>query len=325
MTILITGVTGFIGFHIALKLIEDGFEVIGVDNINNYYDQNLKKSRLKILQDKKLVFHKINLTNHKKINNLFSITKPKYVIHFAAQAGVRYSISNPHSYLKSNLTGFLNILECCRNFRVEHLIYASSSSVYGNNNIYPFEEKQRVDTPISFYAATKKSNEIMAYSYSHLYSLPTTGLRFFTVYGPWGRPDMAYFIFVKKILNRQPIVIYGDEEIYRDFTYIDDVTSSIKNLIFLENSKMFPANTVPHEIYNIGNSKPIKLSSFVNVIEKLTNINAIVLKKKKQAGDVNYTAANTEKLKIKTGFIPSTKIDVGMKKFIDWYKKYYNH
>ena len=201
MKILITGVAGFVGFHVALNLINNGYDVIGVDNINNYYDQKLKKARLEILEKKKINFFKINIVNLKKMNELFLMLKPSYVLHFAAQAGVRYSILNPQAYLKSNLVGFLNILECCRNHGVKHLIYASSSSVYGNSDKYPFDEKQKVDKPVSFYAATKKSNEIMAYSYSHLYSIPTTGLRFFTVYGPWGRPDMAYFIFVKKILR----------------------------------------------------------------------------------------------------------------------------
>ena len=323
MKILITGITGFIGFHTALKLIEQGNQVIGVDNINDYYDKNLKISRLKIIQSKSIVFYKTNISNLKKISNVFEEVKPKLVLNLAAQAGVRYSISNPDAYLKSNLIGFFNILECCKNFGVEHLIYASSSSVYGNNNIYPFNEMQRVDNPISFYAATKKSNEIMAYSYSHLYNLRTTGLRFFTVYGPFGRPDMAYFIFVKKILNNEPIYIYGDGEIFRDFTYIDDAVSAIVKLIHFQQSKMDFQKKIPYEIFNIGNNKPIKLLDFVKLTEKLCGKKAIILRKGKQSGDVDYTAADTVKLKDKIGYVPETQIGDGMKIFINWYKNFY--
>ena len=323
MKILITGISGFIGFHTAISLIQKRINIIGLDNLNDYYDKSLKNTRLKVLVKKGIIFYKIDISNIKKLNDLFKEVRPDYVLNFAAQAGVRYSISNPDVYLKSNIIGFFNILECCKNYEVKHLIYASSSSVYGNNNIYPFDEKQTVDSPVSFYAATKKSNEVMAYSYSHLYQLRTTGLRFFTVYGPFGRPDMAYFIFVKKILNNEPIFVYGDGEIFRDFTYIQDAVIAIEKLINYKKIKNEINKNVPYEIFNVGNNKPVKLLDFIKLIEKLCNKKAIIVHKKRQTGDVNYTAADTNKLKEKINYFPKTEINDGMKIFIDWYKKFY--
>jgi UDP-glucuronate 4-epimerase len=338
MNILITGVAGFIGFHLCKKLIINGNNIIGIDNINDYYDINLKETRLKELleisnnSEGKFEFFKGNLEDNDFIKNLFSKFKPKKVVNLAAQAGVRYSIENPSKYIQSNIVGFANILEACREQKVEHLIYASSSSVYGGNTSKPFLENENVDHPVSLYAATKKSNELMAHTYSHLYNLPTTGLRFFTVYGPWGRPDMALFKFTKAILNNEPIDIYNYGNMVRDFTYVDDVAESLVKLIFKiprENKKFdtdFPTSSsswAPYLIFNIGNSNPIKLKDFIEEIEKSLGVKAIKNYLPMQMGDVPETSSSTKLLEEWIGYKPTTKISEGISNFIKWYKMYY--
>ena len=331
MTILVTGAAGFIGFHLCKKLINSGEKVVGIDNLNDYYDPILKKSRLDILHAKnndEFTFYKSNLEDKLKINNIFSEHKPIVVINLAAQAGVRYSLENPHSYINSNIVGFLNILEACRNQKVDHLIYASSSSVYGGNKKMPFSETDNVDHPVSIYAATKKSNELMAHSYSHLFEIPTTGLRFFTVYGPWGRPDMALFLFTKAIIENEPIRIFNNGEMIRDFTYIDDIVESIFRLIkkpptksSVNNSNNLDANKswAPYNIFNIGNSNPTPLMSFITELEKSLGIKA----KKKflpmQPGDVPSTESDTKSLQEWINFKPNTSVKDGILKFVLWY------
>ncbi|NUU99636.1 NAD-dependent epimerase [Marinitoga sp. 1154] len=328
-TILITGAAGFIGYFLSKKLLDKGYNVIGIDNINDYYDVNLKYTRLKNLQKyENFVFIKEDISNKEKIIQIFENYKPEIVVNLAAQAGVRYSIENPDAYIISNIIGFFNILEACRCYPVEHLIYASSSSVYGANKKVPFEETDFVDNPVSLYAATKKSNELMAYTYSHLYKIPTTGLRFFTVYGPFGRPDMAYFSFTNKYFKGEPIRIFnnGDfkNDLYRDFTYIDDIVAGIEKLIDKPSDEK-----VPHQVFNIGNNKPIKLMTFIETLEKcLSNSLGKKVEFKKifepiKPGDVPATYASTEKLNKITGFKPTTTIEEGLQKFTDWYVEYY--
>ena len=338
MKVLVTGAAGFIGYHISKKLLENGIEVIGFDNLNSYYDRNLKKNRIKEIK-------KINKNNHARftleinelasiraLNKVFEKHRPNIVINLAAQAGVRYSIENPESYIQGNLVGFGNILECCRKFDIDHLIYASSSSVYGGNINLPFHESQSVDHPVSLYAATKKSNELMAHSYSHLYNIPTTGLRFFTVYGPWGRPDMALFLFTKAIFSNDPINVFNNGDMIRDFTYIDDIVQSIYlliNKIPKQNIKFDKENPnpslswAPYRILNIGNSNPIPLMDYVSAIEEAIGIKAKINFMKMQPGDVEKTAANTETLEKLVNFKPSTTIKKGISEFIKWYKIYY--
>tara|TARA_Y100000589_G_scaffold313221_1_gene334344 strand:- start:24856 stop:25881 length:1026 start_codon:yes stop_codon:yes gene_type:complete len=337
--ILVTGSAGFIGFHLSKKLLENGYEVIGIDNLNDYYDLNLKLSRIELLKKIsknnliKFTLLKESLQDDIKIRGIFESYKPKIVFNLAAQAGVRYSIENPKSYIQSNIVGFSNILECCRSTKVENLIYASSSSVYGGNKIMPFKENQIVDHPVSLYAATKKSNELMAHSYSHLYNLPVTGLRFFTVYGPWGRPDMALFIFTDKILRNKPIEIFNHGDMLRDFTYIDDIIESLYRL------KDKPANSennfdynmpdpssswAPHKIFNIGNSNPIKLMDYIYEIERALDKKAIKEYLPMQLGDVKSTSADTSKLEDWINFKPNTSIRDGVSKFVNWYKEYYS-
>jgi UDP-glucuronate 4-epimerase len=332
LKVLVTGAAGFVGYHISQILCGIDYSIIGLDNLNNYYDVNLKNARLKNLKKKKFVFEKIDLTERNKIFNLFEKEKFDYVIHLAAQAGVRYSIENPYTYIDSNIVGFINILEACRNFPVKHLIYASSSSVYGSNVKQPFSEEDNVDHPVSLYAATKKSNELMAHTYSSLYKIPTTGLRFFTVYGPWGRPDMAYFSFTKNIFENKPIKIFNNGNLERDFTYIDDIIDGIVKLINKppqENSewdrlKANPATSfAPYEIFNIGNNKPIKLLDFINVLEKCIGKEAIKEYVPMQEGDVYSTYADISSLNHSTGFQPSTSIEEGLKQFVGWYKEFY--
>ena len=326
---LITGAAGFIGCYLSKSLLKQGCTVIGIDNINDYYDVNLKKARLKELEYfDKFVFIKEDISNKDKIMEIFEEFKPNIVVNLAAQAGVRYSIENPDVYIGSNIVGFFNILEACRHNKVDHLVYASSSSVYGSNKKVPFEESDFVDHPVSLYAATKKSNELMAHTYSHLYKIPATGLRFFTVYGPVGRPDMAYFSFTDKYFKGEPIKIFNngdfEHDLYRDFTYVDDIVEGIERL--LNNP---PEEEVPHKVFNIGNNNPEKLMTFIETLEKaLSNsLNEEVEFKKVfeplKAGDVPATYASTERLQAAVGFKPSTAIEEGLQRFADWYVDYY--
>lgn len=334
MKILVTGAAGFIGYHLCENLVSQGHEIIALDNINNYYDINLKLSRLRNLgicihqgysfnsmiksekHSTKLKFIRLHIEDTDALSTLFEIEKFDLVCNLAAQAGVRYSLINPMAYVESNIVGFMNILECCRKYKVKKLIYASSSSVYGLNMKIPFSTKENVDQPISIYAATKKSNELMAYTYSHLYGIQTIGLRFFTVYGPWGRPDMAIFLFSDAILNNKPIKVFNHGELYRDFTYIDDIICGLSAVIEKDNG-------LPYKIYNIGNSKPIKLLDFIAAIEYCTGKIAIKELVPMQPGDVFKTWANVEDLKMDFNYQPNVNIDVGIRNFIAWYKNYY--
>lgn len=334
MKILLTGVAGFIGHVVAERLLKSGNEVVGIDNMNNYYDVELKNARLnKLTEFKKFTYEKTDLSDLESILNLFKNHSPKYVINLAAQAGVRYSIENPQAYMDSNMQGFLNILEACRKYPVEHLIYASSSSVYGGNKIAPFSTDHNVDHPVSLYAATKKSNELMAHTYSHLYGIPTTGLRFFTVYGPWGRPDMAYFSFTKDIIEGNPIKVFNHGKMERDFTYIDDIVEGIVKLIpyapqsnpeWDEAADSTSESFAPYKIYNIGNNKPVQLIKFINVLEEKIGKEAVKVYMDMQPGDVHRTYADVSDLERDIGFKPSTSIEEGLGKFVDWYKEYYN-
>ena len=327
MKILVTGVAGFIGFHLAKALIDNKKNIVGIDNINNYYDVKLKKSRLLKLREKGLIFHKIDISKKNILEKFFLKEKFDVIIHLAAQAGVRYSIKNPQAYIDSNIIGFFNILEGSRLLKIKHLIYASSSSVYGGNTFSPFDEKQSVETPQNLYAASKKSNELMSYSYSHLFKIPCTGLRFFTVYGPWGRPDMAYFKLVKNIFEEKPIRIYGHGKMYRDFTYIDDIITGILKLLEKGGPKIVlnaKGNDTPWEIFNIGNNKVVSLEKFIEVIEKAIGKKAIKKYVDMQLGDMYLTSANIEKIKSHVNFKPKTSIEQGLPMFIDWYKDFYN-
>ena len=337
--VLITGAAGFIGFHSSKRLIDEGYEVIGIDNFNNYYDVKLKKARIEYIEKskksipKKWKFIKCDLLERTKLDEIFDRYNPEYVINLAAQAGVRYSIDNPREYINSNIVGFMNLIECCRHNEVKHFIYASSSSVYGGNKTIPFKEDQGVNHPVSLYAATKRSNELIAHTYSHLYNLPSTGLRFFTVYGPWGRPDMAYYIFTSKILKGEPIKIFNHGKMLRDFTYIDDVTNVISKIIHKipkSNIKFDLSNPVPSKswapfkIFNVGNSNPMELITFIKIIE-----NKLGLKAKKellsmQLGDVEATSSDLGLIDEWVGFKPETSIEKGIEIFINWYKNYYN-
>jgi UDP-glucuronate 4-epimerase len=331
--VLVTGAAGFIGFHLSKRLIENGYQVLGLDNLNDYYDITLKESRLTILQAlPEFRFEKLDLTNKEEIDLLFSDVKFDFVINLAAQAGVRYSLTNPYAYLDSNLTGFLNILEACRHYPPQHLIYASSSSVYGANRKMPFSVHDNVDHPLALYAASKKANELMAHAYSNLYQLPTTGLRFFTVYGPYGRPDMALFIFTKAILEGQPIEIYNHGKMKRDFTYVDDIVEAIVRLMPKppQGNKNWsgqspdPATSfAPYQIFNIGNNQPVDLSYFIEVIEKELGKEAIKKLMPLQDGDVPETYADISDLQREIGFKPTTTIEAGISKFVQWYKDYY--
>lgn len=349
--ILVTGAAGFVGYHLAKRLCEENIDVFGIDNLNDYYDVNLKLARLDDLRcfaastnkteataaqhdnNGFFRFEKMDLVEREKIFELFEKEKFDYVIHLAAQAGVRYSIENPYAYIDSNITGFMNILEACRKYPVKHLIYASSSSVYGANVKQPFSENDNVDHPVSLYAATKKSNELMAHTYSNLYNIPTTGLRFFTVYGPFGRPDMAYFSFTKDIIEGRPIKIFNNGNLKRDFTYIDDIVEGIFRLLDKapaknddwDRMKAEPATSfAPYRIFNIGNNKPVKLIEFINILEKEIGIEA----KKKflpmQQGDVYSTFANITALNDYVEFEPKTRIETGLEFFVNWYKEYYH-
>ncbi|WP_391207683.1 GDP-mannose 4,6-dehydratase [Psychrobacillus sp. L4] len=326
---LITGAAGFIGYFLSRKLLEQGCKVIGVDNLNDYYDVNLKHARLDSLEAfTRFSFIKGDISDKSLVMNIFEEYKPNVVVNLAAQAGVRYSIENPDVYIQSNIIGFYNILEACRHNPVDHLVYASSSSVYGANKKVPFEESDFVDNPVSLYASTKKSNELMAHTYSHLYKVPATGLRFFTVYGPMGRPDMAYFGFADKYFAGEPIKIFNngdfENDLYRDFTYVDDIVEAIERL--LNNS---PNGEVQHKVFNIGNNNPEKLMVFTKTLEKcLSNSlgREVVFKKNFEPimpGDVHATYASTDLLKETIGFQPKTSIEEGLQQFADWYVEYY--
>lgn len=322
-TVLVTGAAGFIGFHLAKRLLELGGTVIGFDNINDYYDVTLKQSRLEILNTfSKFTFIKGDLADKNAVDSLFTTYKPQLVVNLAAQAGVRYSIDNPQAYLESNVIGFFNILEACRHNPVEHLLFASSSSVYGNQKKTPFSTEDNVDHPISFYAATKKSNELMAYTYSHLYGIPATGLRFFTVYGPLGRPDMAYYKFTNKIYNEEPIQIYNNGDMYRDFTYVDDIVEGIEHML----CNPPKANEIGdlYKVYNIGNNKPEQLMHFIDVLEEVLGRKAVKEYLPMQPGDVYQTYADVSELEKDFDFKPETTIEEGLGKFAKWYKTYYN-
>ena len=333
MKILVTGAAGFIGFNLSLRLLKDGHDVVGIDNLNDYYDVNLNKNRLAIVQkNSRFQFVLGDISHRQPMTDLFDTHGFDVVVNLAAQAGVRYSIENPASYVDSNMVGFGNILEGCRQTNVKHLVYASSSSVYGLNTTMPFSVRHNVDHPISLYAASKKANELMAHTYSYLYQLPTTGLRFFTVYGPWGRPDMALFLFAKAIWNNEPIKVFNNGDMQRDFTYIDDIVEGVvrvMNKIPAANpdwsSKTPDPSTscVPYKLYNIGNNNPVELMAFVEAIERAIGKKAIKEFLPLQAGDVPATYADVNDLIADTGFKPSTSVDEGIKKFIAWYKDYY--
>jgi UDP-glucuronate 4-epimerase len=326
--ILVTGSAGFIGFHVVNRLLKEGIDVIGLDNLNSYYSVELKKDRLREVgvipgdfQEKdnkeKYLFYDIDLDDRYKVEQLFINHSFDVVIHLAAQAGVRYSLENPHSYIDSNISGFLNIIEGCRHQEVEHLIYASSSSVYGDNKNVPFKTSEKLDKPVSLYAATKKANELMAYTYSHLYDIPATGLRFFTVYGPWGRPDMAYFKFAELMYSGKVIDIYNKGEMYRDFTFIDDIVESIQRLI----SKP-PVGENPNQIFNIGYGSPVNLLEFISILEKNLGIQAKKNYLPMQPGDVPRTWADTNDLQDYISYKPTVALEEGIEVFVKWFKKY---
>ena len=331
--ILITGAAGFIGFHLAMRLLKEGFHVFGVDNLNDYYDVNLKKDRLRLLTEySDFSFFQTDLSDLDGLTKIFSNQSIDAVVNLAAQAGVRYSLVNPHAYVESNLVGFVNILECCRHNHVRHLVFASSSSVYGANTNMPFSVHDNVDHPVSLYAATKKSNELMAHTYSHLYNLPCTGLRFFTVYGPWGRPDMALFLFTKAILENKPIQVFNHGKMQRDFTYIDDIVEGVVrviNAVPVPNPKWSgdapdPGTSYkPYRIFNIGNNNPVELTRFIEAIEKALGKEAEKELMDIQPGDVAATYANIDDLYNAVGFRPETSIEEGIGKFIEWYREYY--
>lgn len=331
--ILVTGAAGFIGFHLANKLCKEGFNVIGIDNLNDYYDVNLKLNRLKVLEKhNNFTFSKTEITDYKALEAIFSENPINYIVHLAAQAGVRYSTVNPRAYIESNISAFLNILEVSRHHKIKHLIYASSSSVYGANTKMPFSVHDNVDHPMSLYAATKKSNELMAHTYSNLYNIPTTGLRFFTVYGPYGRPDMALFLFTKAIFEGKPINVFNNGKMLRDFTYVDDIAEGISRLIpyipkadpAWTGGKPDPATSfAPYKIYNIGNNNPVELMQFIEAIEGAIGKEAVKNYMPLQDGDVPHTYANVDDLMQDVGFKPDTAIKDGVKNFVEWYKEYY--
>lgn len=333
MRILVTGVAGFIGFHVAQRLLARGDTVIGLDNVNSYYEVRLKEDRLALLADKeRFNFIRMDLADRDGMAEVFARYRPERVVHLAAQAGVRYSLTNPHAYVESNLVGFLHILEGCRHHQVQHLVYASSSSVYGANTKMPFSVHDNIDHPVSLYAASKKANELMAHTYSHLYGLPTTGLRFFTVYGPWGRPDMALFIFTRAILAGEPIPVFNYGKMRRDFTYIDDIVEGVVRVTDtlpqpnLAWSGMKPdpgTSKAPYRVYNIGNNQPVELLYFIEVLEECLGRKAEKLMLPMQPGDVPETCADVDDLMRDVGFRPSTPITLGITRFVQWYRAYY--
>lgn len=332
MKFLVTGAAGFIGSQVSQRLLDMGHQVVGIDNLNSYYDITLKQARLDAISGDAFSFHEIDLADKENIAQLFSREKFDRVIHLAAQAGVRYSLENPHAYAQANLIGHLNILEGCRHHHVEHLLYASSSSVYGLNRKMPFSTDDSVDHPVSLYAATKKANELMSHTYSHLYHLPTTGLRFFTVYGPWGRPDMALFKFTKAMLEGKPIDVYNYGKMKRDFTYIDDIVEAIvrlqdvipqKNDNWSVETGSPSASSAPYSVYNIGNSAPVELMDYITALEEALDIKADKNMMPMQPGDVHETSADTAALYEVIGFKPKTSVKEGVKNFVDWYREFY--
>lgn len=333
VTVLITGAAGFIGFHLAKKLLEEGYHVVGVDSLNDYYDVNLKKARLNQIEDQAdFTFRQINISDQAAMADLFGSFQFKYVVNLAAQAGVRYSLKNPHAYIDSNITGFINVLEGCRHHGVEHLLFASSSSVYGANTKMPFSVQDNVDHPVSLYAASKKSNELMAHSYASNFGLSVSGLRFFTVYGPWGRPDMALFLFTKAILSGEPIDVFNNGKMQRDFTYIDDIVQGISLLMVKPAKPSSKWNSAepdpstsfaPYRLHNIGGSSPVQLMDFIDALEQSIGRKAMISYKPLQLGDVVATFADVSSLSQATGFKPQTPLKVGVQKFVDWYRSFY--
>lgn len=331
--ILVTGAAGFIGFHLSKRFAEEGFNVVGIDSLNEYYDVQLKLDRLgQLKQYENFQFHSLNITDKEQLNNLFESEGFEYVVNLAAQAGVRHSIDKPYEYIDSNLIGFINVLEACRNHPVKHLIFASSSSVYGANRKVPFEESDGTDHPVSLYAATKKANEMMAHSYSALYGIPCTGLRFFTVYGPWGRPDMAYFKFAKAIVEGKPIKVFNNGDMGRDFTYIDDIVESIHRLMDIapkavqssnKNCDPQESSVAPYSICNIGNNSPVRLLDFISILENNLGIKAIKEFHPMQPGDVKETYSSIDRLSDVVDFSPKTSLEAGLQKFVEWYRDYY--
>ena len=350
--VLITGTAGFIGFHLTRSLLQKGYQVVGLDNINDYYDVRLKYDRLKESgidtnnlrsgypnrsighnsNSKAYSFYKIDLSDRSSLNRLFEAERFDYVVNLAAQAGVRYSLTNPQAYIDANITGFLNILEACRAFPVKHLVYASSSSVYGKNTEMPFSVRHNVDHPVSLYAASKKGNELMAHTYSHLFGISATGLRFFTVYGPWGRPDMALFLFTKAILEGKPIEVFNEGNMMRDFTYIDDIVEGITRVMerpavgnpSWDSRQPDPGSSdIAHRIYNIGRGKPVRLMDFIAALEQALGTTAEKILMPMQAGDVPATWADTKSLEADTGYKPQTSVEEGIKHFVSWYRGYY--
>lgn len=332
-SILITGAAGFIGYNLSKKLLSMGYSVIGIDNMNDYYEVSLKEARLaKLINQKEFQFYHADLENKDKIQNVFTDNNIEVVVNLAAQAGVRYSLENPHAYIDSNIVGFMNILEACRHNDIEQLIYASSSSVYGANTSLPFSTSDNIDHPLSLYAATKKANELMAHTYSSLYNIPTTGLRFFTVYGPWGRPDMALFKFTKNIIEGKPIDVYNNGDMMRDFTFVDDIVEAISRLVekpakpnpYWSGENPDPSSSyAPYKVYNIGNNSPVNLMDFIEAIEEKVGKKAIKNYMPLQAGDVPATYADVEDLYHNIEFRPETSIKDGVGKFVDWYIDYY--
>lgn len=333
MKVLVTGSAGFIGFHVCRYLLARGDEVVGIDNLNDYYDVSLKQARLdQLLGHERFVFHKLDIADREGMKRLFETAGVKRVVHLAAQAGVRYSLENPHAYVDSNLVGFVNVLEGCRQQQIEHLVYASSSSVYGANETIPFAESDNVDHPVSLYAATKKANELMAHTYSHLYALPTTGLRFFTVYGPWGRPDMSPILFTKAILAGQPLKIFNHGKHRRDFTYIDDIVEGVVRVLDhvaggnpqWSGQAPDPASSrAPWKLYNIGNSQPVELLTYVELIEQALGRTTTKELLPLQPGDVEHTYADVSALKADIGYQPSVSVQDGIQRFVKWYRDYY--
>ena len=331
MKVLLTGVAGFIGYHVALELLARGDTVVGIDNLNDYYDVRLKQARLASIQahknTKNFSFVKLDLAENVATQQLFAHEKPDSVIHLAAQAGVRYSLENPHAYISSNIVAFTNILEASRAIKPQHLVYASSSSVYGGNTKLPFSEADSVDHPVSLYAATKKANELMAHTYSHLYNLPTSGLRFFTVYGPWGRPDMSPFLFADAIINNRPIKVFNNGDMMRDFTYIDDIVEGVIRV--LDKPPANPAtpsanSSTPYRVFNIGNNQPEQLMNFIGLLESAIGKTAQKEFLPMQAGDVKATYADTSALETWVGFKPHTPLNEGVQKFVNWYCQFYS-
>ena len=332
-TVLVTGAAGFIGFHVSQRLLRDGHTVVGLDNLNNYYSVELKQARLKQLeQHARFEFHTLDLAGRADMAAFFEHSRFDQVVHLAAQAGVRYSLTNPHAYIDSNLVGFANLLEGCHHHKIEHLVFASSSSVYGANRKVPFQIDDRVDHPVSLYAATKKANELMAYTYSHLYAIPVTGLRFFTVYGPWGRPDMAVYRFTEAMLAGRPIDVYNRGEMRRDFTYVDDIVEGVVRVldkvpraeaVMQGAGNDPPSPAAPYRLYNIGNSQPVNLMTFIKTLEKRLGVEAKLNLMPMQPGDVLETYADIEDLMRDVGFRPATSLEDGLRRFVAWYRGYH--